>query len=386
MHAGRSLAAIAQLLETQVNSRKDYVAPQGAITAKVLEGEVVMDGFNTHPVGINTHAHGQLADHLGIPTKYYNRMKAEHPDLLATSLNAWLQDKPEEKRMVRTLEGKMRGFLSPKYRPLDNFDLANAVLPVLLANDVQIISSELTETRLYIKGILPGLSEELPEGLVWGSGHTDISKVVQGFQAPDAQRIATRGRGRIVAAITISNSEVGAGTLRVEPSLFTSWCTNMAILVAAMMKKYHVGRAWEADSNFEIFTDATRKKDDEAFFMKVKDVTNAAFDPKNFADALEQIKEAGNRLIEAPDLGKVVDLTVRQLALPVSTAPSILSMLARGGDLSQWGLSSAVTAVANTADNYELATALEYAGGELLAMDAASFGKLATAAPVLALQ
>jgi len=39
-------------------------------------------------------------------------------------------EKPE-RRMVRTLDGSTRAFLSDRYRPLDNFDLAHEVFHVL---------------------------------------------------------------------------------------------------------------------------------------------------------------------------------------------------------------------------------------------------------------
>ena len=383
MRTGRSLTELAQELERQVTSRKDYLAPQGAIEAKVLDGEVVLDGFNGQALGINNFAHSQLGDHLGIPAKYYTKMRETHPELLAANLNTWLKDDPDNKRLVRALDGRVRGFLSSKFRPLDNFQLAQAVLPTLLQNNVKILSAELTETRFYIKGILPDLSDPLPDGLVWGSGHTDITQVAKGIQIPDEQSQFFRGerRGRIVAAIVISNSDVGAGTLRVEPSLFTTWCTNLAILVQAAMKKYHVGRAWEADSNFEVFTDETRAADDRAFFLKVQDVTKAAFTRANFDAAVAQIKAAGTKQIESPKLDKVVEVAVKQLALPVGTQGDILSFLSRGGDLSQWGLSSAITAVANKADtSYEQATQLEYAGGQVLALDDKSWGAIAKAA------
>jgi hypothetical protein len=382
MHAGRSLTDIAAELTRQIETRKDYVAPQGALEAKVLDGEVVIDGINGQPFGITPHAHGQIADHLGIPAKYYSRMREQKPALLAENVNEWLRDNGGDPRMVRTLDGKVRAFLSPKYRPLDNYALAASVLPVLQEKKVKVLSAELTDTRLYIKGILPELSDPLPDGLTWGSGHNDITKVVQGLQLNTAQAQLARieGRGRLVAAITISNSEVGAGTLRVEPSVFTTWCTNLAILKQASMKKYHVGRAWEADEGFEVFEDDTRKADDEAFFLKVRDVTKAAFSRDKFDAAVQQILESGARRIESGNLQKVVDVTVRQLALPVSTSGNILQMLAAGGDLSQWGLSSAITALANTAESYELATQLEYAGGEVLALDDKGWAPLGKAA------
>lgn len=380
MKTGLNLVDLAQQLQEQVTSRKDLLAPQAVVKAVPVDRDVVLDGLNGDPVPLTNHAHGQVASHLGIPAAYYTRMRNEQPELLAANINTWLQAQPKEKRLIRVINGRGAGFLSPRYRPLDNYPLAAAVLPTLLERKVQVLSAQLTETSLYIKGILPELSDELPEGMVWGSGHADITRVAPGLQLPTEQIIQTRGRGRLVAAITISNSEVGAGTLRIEPSVFTTWCTNLAILKQAAMKKYHVGRAWEADANFEVFEDDTRKADDEAFFLKVRDVTKAAFSEERFAAAIAQIRAAGGREIVSSNLEKVVDVTVRQLALPVGTAPNILSFLTRGGDLSQWGLSSAITAVANDVESYELATQLEYAGGEVLALEGKGWDAIAKAA------
>jgi len=290
------------------------------------------------------------------------------PQLLASNINTWLRADPENKRMIRTLDGQVRAVLTPKFRPLDNFELAQAVLPKLMGMGVQVMSAELTETRMYIKGILPSLSDELPAGATWGTGHTAVAEY--------------RGNtpGKVVAAIVVSNSEVGAGTLRVEPSVFTTWCTNLAIIKAAAMKKYHVGRSFEADANWEVFRDATREADDRAFFLKVADVTEAAFNLDVFRAAVAQIRDAAAQPIVSKELPKVVEVAVKRLALPVSTQGSILTHLARGGDLSKWGLSSAITATANDYDDYEGATDLERAGGEVLAMARRDWDAIATAA------
>lgn len=371
MNTGRSLQEIAAELQRQVDTRKDFIAPQAKLDAKVVEGEVVLDGLNGDPLKINEYAHKQVADHLSIPTRYYDRMRTEQPQLLAENINTWLHADPGNKRMVRTLDGRVRAFLSSKYRPLDNFDLASAVLPTLLERKVQIVSSQLTETRFYIKGILPDLSDELPTGMQWGAGHNAV--------APVGTR--TYGRdGRLVAAIVISNSDVGAGTLRVEPSVFTTWCTNLAILMQAAMKKYHVGRAFSADEDFSIYRDETRQADDRAFWLKVKDVTLSAFNEETFKAAVASIRDAAKNAIESKELPTVVDMAVEQLALPPATSNSILTALARGGDLTQWGLSSAITQVAGEVEDYETATAMERAGGEVLVLDAKRWEKIAKAA------
>lgn len=369
MNTGRTLQQLAAELERQTTTKRDYLASQGAIEAKVIgtqfdgdrtaaeqpRQELVLDGFNGQALSITPYAHGQIADHLGIPKKYYDRMKAEQPGLLAKNVNTWLHEDAGAKRMVRTLDGAVRGFLSPRYRPLDNFDLAGAVLPKLIDMQAQIVSSELTDTRMYVKAILPTLSSELPEGLKWGQGHNLVG--------------ANSRDGRIVAAIVISNSEIGNGTLRVEPSVFTTWCTNLAVMAQAAMKKYHVGRAFEADANMEIFRDDTRIKMDAAFWAQVADVTAAAFDVKVWEAAVAAMRAAGSVAIVSTDLPKVVEVSVKQLALPERITSPLLTSLARGGDLTKLALSQSLTWLANTEQDYETATVLERAGGEVLALE-----------------
>jgi hypothetical protein len=368
MKTGKSLQQLAAELERQVETRKDCIASQGKLEAVVNDGAVELAGFNGRPMAIRPYAHKQLADVLSIPTRYYERMAAEQPHLLAANINTWLHDEPEAKRMIRTLDGQVRAVLSPRYRPLDNFDLASVVLPKLLEVNAQVVSADLTETRLYIKAILPDLSDSLPKGMVWGNGHNAVAEY--GSNEP----------GRVVAAIVVSNSEVGAGTLRVEPSVFTTWCTNLAIMKAAAMRKYHVGRAFEADENLEVFRDETRQANDRAFFLKVADVTAAAFDRTIFQAAVAEIREAAERDIESEALPRVVDMAVKELALPPASSSPILNWLARGGDLTQWGLASAITATSATLSDYESATQFERAGGELLSLGTQEWSKISRAA------
>lgn len=382
MNTGRSLQSLAAELERQTESRKDYIAPQAKLEAVVIPAvevdngtaaptrvpaEVRIAGFNGDAMALTPYAHGQLADHLGVPKKYYDRMAVEAPALLADNVNTWLRADPDNSRMLRTLDGKVRGVLSPKYRPLDNFDLAQTVLPELISMKAQIVSSELTETRLYIKAVLPHLSDELPVGLAYGTGHNRV-----GGDGLD--------RGRVVSAIVISNSEVGNGALRVEPSVFTTWCTNLAIMAQAAMKKYHVGRAHDVLESHEIFRDETRQADDRAFWLKVRDVARAAFDEKIFRAAIADMRAAADRPIKSDNLVVVVERTVKELALPQATSTGVLKHLAAGGDLTQWGLSSAITRVAGDVQDYELATSLERAGGNILALPSRTWEAIATAA------
>lgn len=75
----------------------------------------VANGICVSQSAVTDHAHGQIAQRLDIPAKYYNRMRSEAPALLAANVNNWFQEQPE-RRMIRTLDGKARAFLSDRYR------------------------------------------------------------------------------------------------------------------------------------------------------------------------------------------------------------------------------------------------------------------------------
>ena len=76
-------------------------------------------------------------------------------------MNTWLQS-DEDWRMLRTLDGQVRAVLSDRYRRLDNFDLAESVLPILQQlPEVRFESVELTETKMYLKCITPRLKYEI---------------------------------------------------------------------------------------------------------------------------------------------------------------------------------------------------------------------------------
>jgi hypothetical protein len=87
----------------------------------------------------------QIGERTGIPAKYLGRMQGEAPKLLAANVNHWFKEAPE-RRMVRTLDGNIRAFLSDRYMRVDNIDVAEAVLPVLQQTEgLRILSTGVTE-------------------------------------------------------------------------------------------------------------------------------------------------------------------------------------------------------------------------------------------------
>ena len=152
MKQGRALPEVLTELQRQNQAKQDYI---GAAEAFRLDedGSTFRIG-NDHSFGTTQLFHRQVASALGIPAKYYDMMQKQKPDLLADNVNAWFSDKGNS-YMVRTLDygtGQVaRALLSDRYRRIDNLEIASTVLPLFAGNpDIQIISSEVTESKLYL--------------------------------------------------------------------------------------------------------------------------------------------------------------------------------------------------------------------------------------------
>ena len=339
MKQGRSIIQLAQELERQRQARKDYIADTRSLYVETDQGKsrltVNLDD-NAETFILNELAHKQLAERLQIPQKYYNKMRFEYSSLLDDNINSWLEKTPE-RRMVRTLDGNVRAFLSDRYRRLDNLELADAVFPIIQElKTAEIVSSEVTETNMYIKIINKKLKAEVAVG-----------DVVQ-------------------AGLVISNSEVGLGSLKVEPLIFRLVCKNGLIVKDYAQKRYHVGKQIDNDdSAYEIFSDETLAQDDRAFFMKVQDTVRVAIDEVKFNLSVEKLRATMNEST-GPDPVKTVEVLADRYVLNQSERGSILRHFIIGADNSKYGLINAVTRASQDLEDYTRATELERLGGELL--------------------
>lgn len=341
MKKGLTLAEWAQELERQAAAKADYVADSTRLRVTGNAEALVVEGHGEFPM--RETAHEQLAERLGIPRKFYDRLRLDHPDLISYTANALLAREPE-KRLVRTMDGQARGILSPRYRRLDNLPLAQAILPVFAGHHgIEVQSAQITERRMYLKV-------------------TSSSMVAE-----------VRGKGDVVAAgVVISNSEIGYGAERVEPLLLTLACLNGAVINEWANRAVHVGRQIqvEDDAAAELFSDEALEADDRAHYLKLRDVVGATFSRTTFEAAVARARKAAGVPIEAP-VPEVVERLAQRYALPEATGRSILDHLTRGGDLTQWGLVNAVTAAAQDDDlDYEQASELEALGGQVMVMPA----------------
>jgi len=334
MKQGRSISDLALELERQAEAKKDFMVP---VSAMGMQGNGQIS-FGESPVEFTRHAHGQVADFLGIPRSYYEKMRKEnHFELLSENVNHWLSTHQDKKRMIRTLDGYGRAFLSSRYRRLDNKEVAETVLPVLVDQEVQIMSSEITDRKMFIKAVFPKIQGDVAEGDVVQSG------------------------------IIISNSEIGAGSLLVQPLIYRLVCENGMILPDSKLNKYHIGRVNSPESKIaHLLTSETLDANDKAFFLSVRDVVKSCFEIDLFNGSLNKLREASGIKIESKKIEKVVEVTQKKFNISESNGSSILQHLIEGGDLSKYGLANAVTRASSDVENYDDATDMEEIGGKII--------------------
>jgi hypothetical protein len=360
MKTGKTLTELAAEIERRANAKQDLVANTSnmRMTAEGPTPRLIIGG--DRDFNINGIAHEQIGTHVDIPKAYYDRMLTNAPGLLATNVNQWFSQFPAV-RMVRTLDGTARAFPSDKYRPLENEDLAEAVLPVLLDLDLAIMSCEITERRLYIKAVDKRVERELAKiGARFGDGGHTIVRVAS-------------------PAVTISNSEVCCGALSIMGGIYDRFCSNLASFGERSMRKSHIGGRHQLvdDAMYAMLSDETRRKTDGALWAQVRDVVKATFERSRFDALVDKIEGAQADKIE--DAVKTVSLASKRLGFNETEGKSVLKHLIEGADLSRFGLYNAVTRTAQDVESYDRATDLERAGAQVIELPKHDWKELAIA-------
>ena len=343
MKEGKTLQELAAELERQQLAKKDLIVSTGVLSMDSRDdGGIalnVMGGQMIQHYDVGEIAHRQIGQFLKIPATYYDRMRREYPQLLTLNANGWFAKMPQSKRMLRTLDGTARALLSDRYRRIDNFEVASAVLPIISRMEgAGVESCELTDSRMYLKVVNPRVTAEIKKG--------DI----------------------VQAGVLISNSEVGMGSVTVSPLIYRLVCSNGMIAEDGKLRKYHVGRANESREDFSIYRNETIEADDKAFLMKLEDSVKAAVDQARFAAIVDKLRESTEATFQPQQVQQVVELASKEYGFTDSESSGILGHLAAGGDLSLYGLANAVTRQAQDVASYDRSTELEATGYRIITM------------------
>ncbi len=339
-------------LEEIQKTAVDYTVPIENLHATKY-GSTIGLQFEGKEFNLNNYSSGQVATYAGIPTKYFRKLQAENPLLLADNVNHsfgvirdQVKGKKRESRMLRTVEKNgdrhVRGFVSGKYKRLDSYDLVNAIYPTFLKHNLKVVEAEIDEKKFYLKAVSENLLSEVKKGdlVRWG--------------------------------IMFTNSDVGAGSLAQSVFVDRCFCDN-GMVMPDVRRKYHIGRQAHEDGLYDVLSDRTISLDEQAFWGKLRDVTEASLNPDNFEIHVNRLREAASLPIKALEPTGVVTRAMAATGIRgEAKEQSIVTALASGNEgagLTKWGLINSFTRAAkNDAWTYEESVELEAAAGQILHM------------------
>lgn len=359
------LAELVKKLTELDKTRMDIVAPTTDMRARVQyphidseangeKGELRLDfteimpedhelSSKAHSMPLTAWGHRQIAEKCGIPIRYYEKLRdAGLLKLAADNINGWVDQR--DRRFIRTQGGHVRAFLSDKYRVLDHMQVIKAAGEEAAQYGAKVAKCELTDTRLYMKLIVPHSIAEIRQG----------DKLVQG--------------------IVFSNSEVGAGSFRAEPFAMRLICKN-GMIGMDTFSRIHLGS--KMDEGIWKSSD-TENLETQTIYSQVKDLVKATFDPVQFNIWMDHLKQTTEVKLNKPS--DAVRNIVTEYKIPEFKTEEIMNALVSEGDPTQYGLINAITATANKTESIENRIDLQRIGGELSVLEPAGFEKIANRA------
>ncbi len=339
---GLNINELAKKITDQAEKKVDMVVDSRSMQLLPVEQDdvttnapVLMSIDDSKQMEITSTAHRQLATRLQIPYAYYERVMNNNPVLLAENVNNWL-GQTQNKRMIRTYQADgstvwdlMRADLSNKYLTFDNEDVAEAVLPVMFDEQLEIISSNVTEKKLYIKAVTDKLTGEIESG-----------DVVRG-------------------GVIVSNSEVGYGSVNVQAFIERLVCMN-GMIAETSFRRRHIGASHDIT---DLLSRDTLNKTSEALVGQVQDVVRNVLSHEGFNNVLGKLRETTETEIAKPI--DAVEIIQKQFKFTEDEKDSVLNHLIKGGDTTKWGLTNAVTRASQDLEDYDRATEFEKFGWDV---------------------
>tara|TARA_R110000787_G_scaffold18247_2_gene56090 strand:+ start:681 stop:1751 length:1071 start_codon:yes stop_codon:yes gene_type:complete len=355
MKAGRNHENFIAEVKRQAVSKEDYVVPQDTLRYDPLNGGSIV--FESNSVGqqsykITDQASRQLATKLKIPTKYFMRMQELEPELLSNNVNTWLKS-DQRGTMVRTLDGKVRAFLSDRYNRIDNYDVLNQVEPILTAQsnmgNLTIQSCEISARRMYLKATFPKLSREVSK--------SEVGDIVE-------------------AGVSIGNSETGHGSFEIAPLIFRTLCKNGMVSTDKLTRR-HLGSHVSSDEDGIIYRNETIQADDKALLMKIEDTLRSILDSDTFDRAVDRFSET-KEIRFSGNPNRIIKKLSNNYDLNELESEGILTALFEAkDDNNAFGIINAVTRFSQDVEDYDRASELESLGGKLLNLSNSEWMRMA---------
>lgn len=297
-----------------------------------------------------------------IPTKFLKELLEQRPDRCAELITNLLHD-TGNRNLIRCLEGRVRAFLSNKFRIIDHYDLAFAALDVAREKGAEVFECGLSDTSMRLKlcdrkvwDVIDTVRQD-SKGSWYAGGLGDqkfLSKV-----AAHSKGDLPGGPGTVHPAATISNSETGHGGLNTRISILAGICFNLAT-VETVVARVHLGEVMEVG----ILSQEAIAADSKAIMLKARDAIRAAFTPETFAKLVAKCRAAAEDPIEAPTTA--VNNLVANAGLSDAARDSILAHFLKDYNPTRYGLAQAVARYAQESDDADASSDIEILSGKLI--------------------
>ncbi len=320
MKKGHNIKEVLERINEDRKHKTDYLVNLKSITIKEASDSVYpnidVDHLTTSPHNLSDHSLNQLCGRLEIGTHYINKCLPVSQNLVAHNLNFWINKSKDRELLIRTFENDSklcRAIMSNRYKRIDNDVVANHSLNKLMDMNADLKYSHYDRDTLNITAVLPKLE-----------GEVEKDDIVQG-------------------GITITNSEVGGGSLIIQPFIYRLVCTNGMVAPRYLNRFYarHVGK---------IVIDA--EKDDQwvTIIDNMKKQIELVSNSELFQENLQKLKDATKQSINSH---QIVQLAKRQ-GVSDSERAQIFERLGKYvGDTfttSKYELANAITNLANDED------------------------------------
>ena len=242
----------------------------GATDQEVLDQVLTMStqGDQAHRWTIHPHARQQLAEGVGVPSQYVDRLAGGddwQKTLLADILTRSYEQQPVEQRhLVRSIPDgngnlEIRGFLSDKFRRLDSRPILQAFVEAASAAGARPFRARSSDIRTSMQIILPMLREPI--------------------------------EGEFVAlGLEWSNSDFGSGAHLLRSFILRLLCTN-GMTGETHARQVHLGARLGDDISY---SDETYRLDTAATVSATRDTVANLLTPDKINQQLDKIAAAGN--------------------------------------------------------------------------------------------
>lgn len=283
----------------------------------------------------SSYALGQIAERAGVPAQYMREMSTSEDEwrrvLAAEIAGRHFGNVGAQRVLVRSVRGQLRGFLSDKYRRLDNRPLLDALVKEVDGAGAVPCGGTMTETRCALKVIVPRIVEVL-----------------------DGEFVVFGGEW--------SNSDYGNGAHSFRAFALRVVCLN-GMTRENLLRQIHLGGRLQDDVQY---SDRTYRLDTAASVSALQDTVRGALGPAGINSMTAAIRAANEKEMSEATLlraAKNVPKKTQKLIVDAFKSDDVINLPAGN---TAWRASNAVSWIArHTTDDAELQLDLERLAGGL---------------------